>query len=252
MSKRFYAVWGGDGSLPPGVYYCDWETELRRKVERPGFKFKRVGSRREGLQVLADNGHGEFRHLLDKAVVLHHRCWYCARPLDPESISEDDSTELEHQVPRSIDIKKWPHVNRVENLVASCRKCNNGCHPGKGDRDVQAFRELLQQEFKVRRVVFYGEVLRWLRAVSSDLDLPAPLTEAHVREVLGWYARSEGLKLHTWREDGSIQDYQTGLLLPIPADVPPYALGAPHRLPPDPPRALGPQVLDDDPYDISF
>lgn len=248
MGAELYAVLGDD-EFPTEVYRCDWETYLKGKIERTHRKAKKVGSRAEGYRWLAEKGHGEFRHLLRKAALLHHRCWYCARPLSPTSVGDDDSTELEHQVPQST---RWPHCNRDENLVAACRKCNNGNFPGKGERDVQAFRELLQRHFDVRRVVFYGEVLRWLRAVASDLDLPAPLTEAHVRQVLGWYARSEGLKLHTWREDRSIQDYASALLLPIPQDVPPYALGAPHRLPPDPPRALGPALTEDDPFDISF
>lgn len=250
MKKKLYAVWGGDGSIEPGVYEAVWDHGFGRRVDGAGARKKGVATREKGYLILDQQGFAWTRHLLRKAVLLHHRCWYCARPLDPESIGEDDSSELEHQVPRSTG---WVHVDREENLVAACRKCNNGCHPGKGERDVQAFRELLQRHFEAPRVTFYGEVLRWLRQVSPDLGLPAPLTEAHVRDVMGWYARSKGLKLHTWREDGSLEDYRTGLLLPIPPDTYPYALGAPHRLPPPaPPRATGQHDLRDDPFDINF
>ncbi|MGX9688512.1 HNH endonuclease [Deinococcus wulumuqiensis] len=232
--KKLYAVWGGDGSIEPGVYEGVWMDDLGPKVDGAGAQKKRVDTRDEGYDCLDQEGFGWTRQLLRKATLLHDRCWYCARPLNPASIGDDDSTELEHQVPRS---SRWPYVDREENLVAACRRCNNGRYPGKGERDVQGFRQLLQQHFGARRIVFYGEVLRWLRAASPDLHLPAPLTPIHVTEVLSWYARSEGLKLHTWREGGSLQDYETGLLLLIPPDAPPYALGAPHRLPPAPDTA---------------
>lgn len=231
MERRLYAVWGGDGSLPPGVYCRNWQEELRYKVEGTGMQYKRVSSREEGLKLLQDEDRVAFRRLLYKAQLTHHRCWYCARPLDPASIGDDDSTELEHLVPRSSG---WLHADRDENLVAACRRCNNPKHPGKGERDVPAFRALLQKHHQARRIAFYGEVLAWVRSNGATLGFPAPLAEEHARLVLQWYARSGGLHLHNWRDEDPLRDYRSGLLLPIPPDAPPYALGAPHRLPTPP------------------
>ncbi|WP_083922470.1 HNH endonuclease [Deinococcus aquatilis] len=248
LDRNLYAVWGRTQGIEPGVYYAHWRTELRDLIEGTKAHYKRVGSHEEGLRLLETNGYAWARHYLPKAKAMHNRCWYCARQMDLKSIHQPDSAEIEHQVPQCTG---WIYVDREENIVIACRKCNND----KSDRDVEAFRQYLtchEQE----RVVFYGEVLRFIRAnVASIPWLGHPLTQLQAEEVLSWYQRSKNVRLHHWADElNDLADYVSGLQLPIPLDDYPYALGAPERLTAKgpAPRALGSMrsstFLEDDDY----
>lgn len=227
LERRYYAILSTSSAIETGVYYANFDTELRHLVERPGVSYERVKDPDAGFKWLADEGYLGRRHLLEKAVLLHHRCWYCARVLDPHSVQRPDSTEEEHQVPRSTF---WKQVERPENIVPACRRCNNDDEPGKGNRNVQGFRDRLSTHYGVLRTAFYGDILRWLNAHGRDMGLEFPLSADDAQLVLHWYTRSRGLRLHTWRDGDDLFDYATGLQLPIPADAPPYPLGALWRL----------------------
>ena len=75
MKKKLYAVWGGDGSIEPGVYEAVWDHGFGRRVDGAGARKKGVATREEGYLILDQQGFAWTRHLLRKAVLLHHRCW---------------------------------------------------------------------------------------------------------------------------------------------------------------------------------
>lgn len=164
-----YAVWGETEGIQPGVYRTVWTGQLQCLVERTHAKYRKVDTFEEGYDLIAAGGQDWVRARLPKAQALGNRCWYCARVMDMNSYGESDAAEIEHQVPRCTS---WNQVDREENIVVACRRCNNGKHPGKGDRDVQTFRERLQAHEAVDRIVFYGEILRWVHAHAQAMGLP--------------------------------------------------------------------------------
>ena len=244
MVKRFYAVWGRTRGLEPGVYEEEWDVLGTKLLDG----FCRVSSRLEGEEMVRTRGHAWVSFWRPKAALMHHRCWYCGRVTNPNTSSKPDSAETEHQVPRYTE---WAQVDWEENIVVACHRCNNGKFPGKGDRDVQAFRERLQDSYE-GRVVFYGEVLRWLQRHGDAIGLATSgLNEEQARRALSLYRGKPPVRFHAWPTFDSIDphedspgelpaDYLSGLAHPIPPDGPPYALGAPERLTAyNPPRARG-------------
>ncbi|UQN08805.1 HNH endonuclease (plasmid) [Deinococcus sp. QL22] len=141
--------------------------------------------------------------------------------MNPLTIGAPESVEIEHQIPRSSGRSE---VERLENMVAACRRCNNGAYPGKGEQDVEGFRMILADYHEAGRVVFFGEVLRWVRDHAAQLHLNLPLTAHDAQRALGWYREGSCVKLHSWNDDA---DYLQGLCLALPADGFLFPLGVP-------------------------
>ncbi len=243
QKKAYYAVWGNTRGIKPGVYWANFDLELRPLLKRTSALYHLLGTteadRLRGLDLLETKGYPWTRQSKPKAEAMHRRCWYCACEMDIASFHTDESAEDEHQVPQWT---KWRLVDRSENIVVSCRACNGD----KSGRDVPAFRDHLARQ-DGERVMFYGDVLRFVRDSSPAFGwIDRTLMEAEAAWVLSWYEASKGVRLHSWRED--LSDYASGLLLPIPADVYPFALGAPERLIAieAPPRAKEPSPDWDD------
>lgn len=215
--SRMYVILPNPFGVEPGTYEAVYDESLRQTFRAAPQLCQRVAS--PGVTVPRSR-----RQTLQKAAALQGRCWYCARVMNPLTIGAPDSIEMEHQIPRS---SRHPAAERLENMVAACRACNNVAFPGKGELDVEGFRARLADHREVGRVVFFGEVLRWLRSHASALSLELPLSAAQAEQVLAWYRRSSGLELHTWGEAEA--DYAQALCIPVPADGLLFPLGVSAR-----------------------
>ncbi|WP_412030536.1 HNH endonuclease [Deinococcus yunweiensis] len=220
---RYYAVLPNPFGIEPGVYLAVYDQALRRRFSRQPRLCRRVASPQVGLNLLGDRDFLALHVTQTKCEAMHGRCWYCGRPMNVSTIGQPDSAEVEHQVPRSSG---WVHVNRSENVVMACRRCNNGAFPGKGHLNVNGFRKRLEAFRQLSGLMFYGEVLRNWRDVAM-VGVPHARTEDEAEGFL-INLHGEGRHFHTWTR--TYADYLTGLQLPIPLDAPPFALGAPERL----------------------
>lgn len=221
---RFYVVLPNPLGVEAGVYLTVYDQTLRQKFARLPRLCQRVPSREAGLALLRDEDFLAAQTVETKFGLMHGRCWYCGRSMDAHTVGRPNSAEIEHQVPRAT---RWEHVNRSENIVMACRRCNNGAFPGKGDLDVVGFRKQLEEWRGASGLMFYGEVLRHWRDVAM-IGRPCARNVDEAVQFLNTLVAA-GQCFHSW--SATWDDYVTGSQLTIPAHQLPYGLGAPELLP---------------------